>query len=199
MTPEIAGISDTEWQEIIIRLRAFFRTFTKDKHWFRGTQTETYLWGKSIDDYVYDAIGEFLKNPSKFDPKKGALIQYLEYSILRRLISNDLVREENETTIAVYEKVLQRDADDDTTAYYDRLVPFTEALFDDDIDYDIILKDIQKEVQKDSVCETIFLGLYMEGMTRAEVIREFGLSPKEFDNGNKRLKTIFRDIALKYA
>jgi hypothetical protein len=198
MNPLTAGLSDQEWESIITQLKAFFRAFTRDKHWFRGPDTETFLKGKSIDDYVYEAIGRYLRNPEKFDQRKGTLIDYLKYNLLRGLISNDLTNKENEKTKAVYENVLRHDADDHSTAYYDRLVPITEALFNDEIDYDIIMDNIQEAVKKNTICENIFLGLYLYGMTRAQVIEEFGMTAQEYDNGNRRLKTIIRTVALKY-
>ena len=196
MNPLTAGLSDQEWESIITQLKAFFRAFTRDKHWFRGPDTETFLKGKSIDDYVYEAIGRYLKKPEKFDPRKGTLIDYLKYNLLRGLISNDLTNKENEKNKAVYKNMLRHDADDDSTTYYDRLVPITEALFNDEIDYNTIMGEIQEAVKKDTICENIFLGLYLDEMTRAQVIEEFGMTAQEFDNGKKRLKTILRTIAL---
>ncbi len=57
---------------------------------------------------------------------------------------------------------------------------------------------IQAAVKDDPTCETIYLALYLDDQERADVIRDFGISEREFDNGHKRLKTIFRKVALKY-
>lgn len=197
MSPLIAGLDDDQWKGIIVQLQAFARSFTRDKPWFRGWRTGTFLKGKTVDDYVYDAILRLLENPDGFDQEKGTLIHYLEYYLLRSLISNDLALKENETTRDVYCRILDRDAEDHSTAYYDRLLPFTEALFDDEIDYTVILAEIETAVKKDKTCEEIFLGL-SAGLKRAEIIEEFKMSPKDYDNGNKRLKTILRDIAQEY-
>lgn len=69
-------------------------------------------------------------------------------------------------------------------------MPFTEALFPDDIDYDSIKKFIEAQIQGDKDVENIFLATYTYDMKRREVIEEFAMSPSEYDNGMRRLKTI---------
>jgi hypothetical protein len=197
MTPTTTEPDDHQWEEIIVQMQAFCRSFAHGKPWFRGPHTDIFLMGKTINDYVYEAIGRYLEKPEGYDPKKGTLIHYLEYYLLRSLVSNDLARKENKTSRDVYSRILVHDADDHSIAYQDRLLPFTEALFDDEIDYTTILPHIEAAVKKDKVCEEIFLGL-TDGMKRAEIIDVFGMTAKDYDNGNKRLKTILRDIAERY-
>ena len=198
MAPFTPGIDDIDWEEIIYQMQGFFRSYFKDAPWFRGVGADTFLMGKTKDDYIYEAIGRYLENPAGYDPGKGTLIHYLEYNLLRSLVSNDLRKKENQTTRDVYGRILDHDADDDSTAYYDRLLPISEALFDDEIDYDTVMTEIESEVKKDTDCENIFLGLNVEGMKRADIIKEFGMTEGQYNNGWRRLKTILRDIALKY-
>lgn len=199
MNPQAVEMSNEDWGAIVLQLKAFFRSFTRDKHWFRGNKSDIYVNGMSMDDYVYEAIGRYLKHPEKFDPRKGTLIDYLKFNVLRSLVSNHVRSKENERMAPLFEDILREDENDDSSKYLERLAPLTHALFDDDMDYDKMLADIQEAVKKDAACETIYLAQYMDDMTRAEVIAEFGIDAQEFDNGNKRLKTIFRKIALKYS
>ncbi|MDR3714756.1 MAG: hypothetical protein P4L51_18225 [Puia sp.] len=192
-------ISDAEWEVIIIQLKAFFRTFTREKHWFRGSQSDLYVGGMSMDDYVYETIGRYLKHPEKFKPEKGTLIDYLKYNILRSLVGKHLRSKENERMAPIYEDILQEDDNDDPSKYLERLTPLTHALFDDDLDHAGMLSDIEKAVKDDPVCETIYLALYLDDLKRAEVIETFSITATDFDNGHRRLKTIFRKVALKYS
>lgn len=150
-----------------------------------------------MSDYASDTILKYLEEPDKYDPSKGSLINYLCLSLLRNEINADVNSKENQTTRDLYLKVLQHDADDHSTAYFDRLLPFTEALFDDDIDYGTIMADIDKAVAIDPVCSDIYTGQCM-GMKRGEIMTEFGLSSQEYVNGYRRLKTILNNVASKY-
>ena len=67
-------------------------------------------------------------------------------------------------------------------------MPYTEALFPDDIDYDSIKRFIEAQIQGDKDVENIFLATYTYDMKRREVIKEFAMSPGEYDNGMRRLK-----------
>jgi hypothetical protein len=194
----VVVMSDDEWGGIVLQLKAFFRYFTRDKHWFRGSKSDIHVHGMSMDDYVYETIAKYFEHPEKFNPAKGTLIDYLRYNVLRSLVSNHLRSKENERLAPLYEDILQEDANDDPSKYLERLAPLTHALFDDDLDYEAMLTDIQDAVKDDPTCEAIYLGLYLDDMKRADVILDFGISANDFDNGHKRLKTIFRKIALKY-
>jgi hypothetical protein len=191
------GQDDPKWEEIIVELEAFFRSFIKGKPLFRRGQADIFLKGKSIRDYVYEAILLYLEDPGKYDPSKGPLIMYLKYYLLRNVINSDLDSKENKTTRDLYDRILQHDAADDSTAYFDRLLPFTEALFDDEIDYGTIMADIEAAVKKDKVCGEIFYGQSI-GMARRDIMEEFGMSAGDYVNGYKRLKTILNNIALQY-
>jgi len=194
LTPDQGG---PNWEEIIVELEAFCRSFVKGKPWFRRAGKDIFLMGKSIRDYVYEAILTHLEMPEKYDRAKGPLIDYLKYWLLRNVVNKDLTSKENETSRDFYDRIVENDAEDDSMAYYDRLLPFTEALFDDEIDYGIIMVEIEAEVKKDKVCGEIFYGQSI-GMKRRDVMEEFGMSAGEYVNGYKRLKTILNNIALQY-
>lgn len=61
---------EPNWESIILILHAHTRRLLQGKTWFRGKNPASYLKGKEIDDYVFDAIGRYLENPQKYDPLK---------------------------------------------------------------------------------------------------------------------------------
>jgi hypothetical protein len=197
MNPLTPGQDDPNWEEIIVELEAFCRSYMKGKPWFRHARKDVFLAGKSIKDYVYEAILTHLEEPEKFDPTKGKLIDFLKYWLLRNAVNADLGSKENETSRDPYDLVLQRDSEDESSSYDARLVPFTEALFDDEIDYGTIMADIEAAVNKDKTCGEIYYGQTM-GMPRREIMKEFGMTAEEYVNGFRRLKTILNNIALLY-
>lgn len=200
MTLDTNSITDQDWEEIILRLTAFTRSLMKGKHWFRGDKTTSFLMGKEVEDYVFEAIRKYLEEPNKFDSSKGDLLDYLKFNLIRSLVSNDLVKSENKRTDDLFVKALERDDENEAASnYYERLLPFTEALFDDEIDYDLVKEYISKEIQKDLPAENIFLGIYTFGLKRREIIEEFQMSENEFDNGMRRLKTIITRASIHFS
>jgi hypothetical protein len=57
---------------------------------------------------------------------------------------------------------------------------------------------IENEIKGDSIAEDIFLAVYSYGMKRREVIAEFKMTEDDYDNGLRRLKTVFNNAATKY-
>ena len=168
------------------------------KGWFRGGETTIYLKGKEIDDYVFDAIEIYLRNPEKYNPNKGTLIKYLCYSVIRNLVRNDLVSGENRTTNNVFAYQNENETDDDSVPYLDSILPHAEVFFDQEIDFNEVMSYIEAETKGDSVVENIFLGISGYGLKRAEIIKEFSMTPDEYGNGMRRLITIRNKAAKKY-
>ena len=184
-----------DWEDIIVRLTAFTRSCTRGKSWFRGERTTTFLMGKEVEDYVFAAIGRYLEQPEKFDPDKGELLEYLEYNLIRSFIANDLRKKENNQTDDIFADDNDDDDGESASSYSERVLPYTAALFPDDIDYNAIKEYIEKEVQGDNDAENIFLGIYTYGMKRREVIEEFTMTAIAFDNAMRRLNTIINRTA----
>jgi len=57
---------------------------------------------------------------------------------------------------------------------------------------------IEKEAKGDKIAEDIVLGICFNGLKRREVIEEFNMSDKEFDNGMRRLKTILNRAVKRF-
>lgn len=195
MSTDTGSQTHIDWEDIILRLTAFTRSWVRGKPWFRGEKTTTFLMGKEVGDYVFAAIGRFLEQPEKFDPAKGELLEYLEYNLVRSFIANDLRKKENNQTDDIFADDDEDDDDESSSSYSERLLPYTEALFPDDIDYNAIKEYIEKEVQGDTDAENIFLGIYTYGMKRREVIEEFTMTAVAFDNAMRRLNTVINRTA----
>jgi len=200
MTNPTGGNADIDWEEVILSLQSYTRFLVNGKGWFRGKTSSIYLKGKEIDDYIYDAIGKYLRNPEKYKPEEGSLILYLKYNLIRSLVSNDLASAENQTSKDVFGIAdIKEDNDtNDSGSYLDATLPYAEVFFDQEIDYKEIMKHIEEEVKNDKIVEEIFLGLHGYGMPRRDVIKEFNMTDKDFDNGMRRLTTILNNTAKKF-
>lgn len=194
------SISDSsiEWEDVLINLTAYVRSLTKRYIWFRGVESDSFLKGKEVKDYVYEAILKYLESPEKYNPNKGSLTDYLKYNIIRNLVRNDCNSEENKLHSDVFAKHIDSDNEDDSGSYLDRILPCFEPMFPDDIDYNSIRAYIEEEIKDEVDLENIFLGLYGTGMKRAEIIEEFGMESKVYDNGVRRLQTIIRKAATHF-
>jgi hypothetical protein len=204
--------NDIDWEEITLRLQAFTHSLVSKRKWFRKShiikkdsknegefkKESTYLKGKEVNDYVNEAIARYLKNPEKHDPQNGSLVDYLNLNIIRSLVINDLVSSENKTSKDLSYPVNLEDDEADSGAYLDRMLPFSETYFDEEIDFDTILGFIESEVKGDTIAEEIFFGVCINGLKRREVIKEFNRSENDFDNGMRRLKTILQKAAKKF-
>lgn len=192
-------INAINWKEIILSLQSYTRLLVSNKKWFRGEKTKTFLAGKEIEDYIYEAIAKYLQYPEKFDSSKGTLTNYLKYNIIRSLVSNDLVSSENRLSKDIYTIMDKMEREDEnSSSYLDSILPYAEVYFDQEIDYNEIMVSIENKVKGDKILEEIFLGYCCDNSKRREVIEEFGMSENDYDNGMRRLKTIFKEIITKY-
>jgi len=185
-----------DWEEIIPILIAFAIKLVKAKKWFRGERADSFSSGKQVEDYVFEGIARHLQYPEKYDPLKGTLVDYLKYNIIRTLVGNDAKSKENQTLKSL--SSFQRISDDgETVSYIDALLPFAEAYFDDEIDCRNILSEVEQLVKADPIVENIYIGICC-GLKRRDVIQEFHIEEKDYDNGVRRLKTILKSCANKY-
>lgn len=183
------------WEDLYLRLFAYAESLIKSKYWFRSTGSDSFVGGKQIHDYVSEAIEKHLQNPEKYDETRGSLIDYLRFNLLRSLVSNDIRSSENKLTADVF---AANQNEEHNSSYLDSILPYTEAYFDQQVDYDLIMSEIEKATKGDKTVEEIFLGNCCYGLKRREVIAEFGMSEKDYDNGIRRLGTILERVAKKY-
>lgn len=188
--------NDIDWGDLYECLYAFTDRLLKRKHWFRKSSDGSFIKGKQVHDYVTDGIERYLSEPDKFNPTKGSLADYIKFNIIRTLVGNDSISAENKTSLDVLAFAPDED-DDNDSSYLDSMLPYASALFDQQLDYDTIMSHIENEVKGDADVENIYIGI-SAGLKRREIIEEFNMSTKEFDNGHRRLNTILKNTALKF-
>ena len=180
-----------EVAKLIPELFAFVKSALSKIAWTRGSKTTAFLKGKQIDDYVSEGIARYLEHPHKFDPTKGTLKNYLQYNIIQSLISNDARSVENRNAV---HPILKEGEDEFELAS----TLSVETMIDDQLDCDLIIREIRKEINEDSDVYVVFEGL-LEGCKRSNIIEEYGLTEAAFDNAKKRLTTIRKKVAAKFA
>lgn len=178
---------EIDWQDIYLKLEAFSRSWASGRSWFRGDDTPSFYKGKEGHDYAMDAILKHLDQPDKYDPALGDLLKYLEYNLVRAAVGNDLRRKENRLTSDIFK--YDNDGDEEGTPYAERLLPHTEASFSDDYDYEELKSLIEEKSKDDPEAEKVYMGKMFE-MTREEIIKDSAMTPGQYDNANRRLKTI---------
>ncbi len=192
--PEESPIDD----KMILRLTAFTLQLVKGRGWFRGPETQVFNAGKEAQDYVFEAIKKYLENPEKFEPSRGTLEKYLKYNLIKSLVINDLRSSENRTGVASEVTVDYHEEEDSISSYSDLIVPQAEVFLDQEVDFKNILTEIETEVAKEPILENIYLGLRVLGMKPMDVMNEFNISAKDYNNGFRRLTTLLNNIAKKY-
>lgn len=184
------------WDELYLQLFAYTDTLLKANTWFRKGKIDSYLEGKQVHDYVSAAIEKFLSEPQKYDPTKRSLVGYLKKHIIRSLVWNDVNKAENKTTTDL--DFLNNQDDEESFNTLEALLPYANAYFDQQIDYDQILNDIKNEIQGDEIVKRIFESHCQNGLLRREILIKYNMDANAFDNGMKRLKTVLKKTAKKY-
>ena len=187
-----------DWDDIYAQLYAYTDHLLKAKKWFRKDGADSYLKGKQVHDYISEAIEKHLRHPGKFDSTSNrSLVNYLKLHIIRTLVGNDATSSENRTTDDIFATLKNDVGSDDTQSSLDVLLPFANAFFDQEIDYQEIVSYVKSELSTDEICGKIFEGICC-GLKRRESIEEYNLTETQFDNGMKRLNTVLRKTAIKY-
>lgn len=188
-----------DWDEIYVQLYAYTHSLLKTKTWFRGKKADSFGKGKQVGDYVSEAIEKYLTHPEKYNPELDrSLVNYIKLHIIRTLVGNDAKSKENKLNKDVYGiSSDKKESDDNAGTYLDSVLPFAEALFDQEVDYNEIMNTIEKNVGDDEEAGNIFLGK-ISGMKRREIMQDFGMSGGEYDNGMRRLQTIFNGVIKDY-
>ena len=136
-------------------------------------------------DYTMEAITTYLQNKSKFDPTRNPdLINYLKYSILRRIISNSKMsgKFKYETSSEVIEK----------DSYISKEILLKEYQLNDKIDTDKIIKNVEEKIADDNELLPLFKGRYHNDSKRSEICKDLNITEKEYDNRIKRLRRIVK-------
>lgn len=187
-----------DWEDIYIQLYAFTDQLLKTKAWFRKAGTDSYLKGKQVHDYISEAIEKYLRNPEKYEPKYNrSLVNYLKMHIIRTLVGNDARSVENRTSDDIFSISVDNNDKDDLDSGLDTMLPYAEAYFDQEIDYNKACAYVRSELSNDEVAIKIFEDR-CEGFKRRQTIETHKMSEAEYDNGMKRLHTVLKRTAVKY-
>ena len=190
-------MEEKELEDLYDKLYVYTDYLVKQKKWFRKGNSDTFLKGKEVHDYVSEAIEKYLTNPEKYDSSTGrSLLNYLKLHVIRTLVGNDARSPENKTSKDVF--AVQEDLDDNESTYLDKVLPFLDAFFPDEIDYHSIMEHVENEIQGDKDVENMFMGLCLYDLKRRDIIKEFSMTEGQYDNGLRRLKTILKNTAQQF-
>lgn len=157
--------------------------------------------GKSFKDYVIDAIVRHLADEDHFDPKKSPLEYHLKYHVIRRALTNDLppaVKKEYRQS--------RKETSEDLEMRSRSPIEYPEvnpdeigevSLFINQIENQVLFKEIETEINGDSIVEQIYLAVIYDKYNfsdRAEICADFNISAGDFDNGRRRLITILKRV-----
>ena len=191
---------EEDWEDILPKLYAYTHYLLNKMTWFRGEgeDVETYLKGKTVDDYVYGGIEQYLLHPEKYDSTKNrSLANYIKLHIITNLVGNDARSQENRRSVDPI--ISNRSNENDDSEYPDNiLLGISEAVFDQEIDVNMITSVIENELKLDEIAEKIFIGLRCMGFKRSELIKDAGISESDFDNGMRRLNTVLNNVSKKF-
>jgi hypothetical protein len=186
----------SEWRVLVRNLYAYTTV-----HFKRLYKRETNERGKSIHDYVSEAIEKHINGEDKFDQNRSTLEYYskLEYhlkkNIIRRSLYNDLLPhakreyadEKKEDAIDINLIPIRSKPSEPSTAPMGLGTYDTELLFD----------EIGKRASGDHVVEQIALAIWLGGFelsSRSAICNEYNLEQTEFDKGKMRLMTILGHV-----
>lgn len=197
MSNQNDGQETIDLGELYPQLYAFTDDFLKTRTFFRGAGSTTFLAGKEVHDYVMDGIERYLRNPEKYNPDSGrSLLNYIKLHIIRTLIGNDLRSAENRRSKDLF--AIQDNDDEANLSYMEAILPIVEAYFDEEMDYEKIMAQVEGAIKADKIAEEIFWGINGYGLKRREIIDEFGMNETDYNNGIRRLQTILKNTALQF-
>lgn len=185
------------WENTLPVLLAYADGLLKNCDSFRGNNPDAFVKGKEAEDYVHEAVAKYLEKPEQYDPKKGTLIKFLKYYLLRRLVSNDLKSPDNKLYVDLF-GWQEDEGSNEKEIPVDTFLPRISPNFDDELDYPQILHDIQAQLAQDPVALTVFQLIKRQGYKRREVIQQEQFTEGQFDNAMKKVDRAIKKVALKY-
>lgn len=179
-------------QDLYLQLYAFTDNFLRSRSFFRGLRSRIYLAGKEVHDYVMDAIEKYLRRPRETTWNKDhPPVGYIKSCIIRTLVGNDLRSAENRLSADIFFV----DGKERNTDELDIMLPKVEVDFDERIDRQRITMHVRKAICGDGIAGKIYSAIADLGLKRREIMKVFGMSDSEYNNGIRRLTTIIRSTA----
>ena len=161
--------------------------------------------GKSFEDYVNEAVLKHLEDKDNYDAKKSPLEYHLKYHLIKQALTNDLPPAVKKA-YAEYRKLndeeksmsQQKTTTEPAPIDPDDLATVTIAV--NNIESAELLKEIESEINGDTVVEQIYLAVVYDKYQfndRVEICQDFDISIDDFANGKRRLMTILRRVFKK--
>lgn len=178
-----SNYDDIVWADVIPVLMAFAMKLM-------GSQYDKLE--KSKEEYAYDfsleAITRYLEKPGQFDPSRHPdLIKYLQYNILRSLIS----RAKTTGDVPRQSYMVNNDGENP----YEQSISI-ESLTSSELDVKTIIDQLKASLS-DELLE-IFNLRYEKEYSRAEICESLDLPERDYDNRMKKIKRAFKKIINNY-
>lgn len=162
--------------------------------------------GRSAEDYVYDAITNFLAGGTGFDPSKSPLNYHLKYHVIKQNMRDDLPSHVK----SAYRAEIKRSKSEH--AEMTHIIKETEPLIEPDDSGQVaedlgnlldekIFTEIEAEIGSDAVVEQIYLAVVHDEYKlkeRSRISEDWDISLNEFDKGKKRYLTIVNRVLKKH-
>jgi hypothetical protein len=182
---------DKGWEEIIVKLYAYAEDQINQYSWYR--KKHALPAGYQAKDFVQEAVLTYIEQPVLYNPSKGKFLSFLKFYILRRLVYNLTTRAENRENRDIFRL---DSVDGDGVQQYENYLPLELLTVEDEIDFEKINDMVIEQIDGDKDLEKIFEGVYINNLKRSDVCTEYGLTTQQYDNGIKRLGTIFKTVKL---
>ena len=174
---DIFDLVEKSHADIILRVAAYAQKLIEAYTWFRGNDALPGGW--SARDFALEALTRLLENPDQFDTERSRLtvdniVAYLNRNIVRNLVRGARDRDENKKSDDLH--------DDDLEGSF----PFDKILIDEKIDVKTIKKYFEEVLAEEEELYELFIGIYEDDLTRAEICKQLKISPEEYDRRMKR-------------
>ncbi len=185
---------EIDFEAVYMPLYFYTKELINSMSWYLKLDNESSIKGKKVEDYVMEAIERHLRNPRGFRPNSGTLLNYLKLSVVRNLVRVDARGQENRDSRDLLAQQIRYENTNDS--YLDGIYPVIENTFGDEIDLNLVLAELEKEVNNagNKALEDVYLGVCVYNMKRGDIMDEFDLSEKDYLNAYRRLGTIRKRV-----
>ncbi|MEO0554257.1 MAG: hypothetical protein AAF149_13700 [Bacteroidota bacterium] len=174
---DIFNLVEKSHTEIILRVAAYAQKLIEAYTWFRGSDALPGGW--SARDFALEAMTRLLENPDQFDMQRSGLtvdniVAYLNRNIVRNLVRGARDWDENKKSDDLH--------DDD----FEGALPFDIILMDEKVDVKTIKQYFEEALAEEEELYELFIGIYEDDLTRAEICKQLDIPPEEYDRRMKR-------------
>lgn len=187
-------LSKCDWGDIALKLTAFVIQYMnhcvakKYKEW-------NFPNGYTAEDVAYKAISDVLDGTRNWNQEKHPdLINYLQFSVCRSIISNLYSKAETKTTFTITQSdYFGTDENSNSIEYYDGASMNFGLYFEQDIDNEHFLNKLEDELKTDQIGQLVLLSI-LEGNQTREIAKDLEISESEVSNAKKRIRRVSEKI-----